>query len=121
MDQKTSKKIRKIITAGVIIALGLLLFKFLPISIWGKDILFDASGHISTAIFVLYVLWFFIDQNKPWRTPYLILSALALTVIALQRIIDSAHNDIGLLMGLLLGVVAIGVSQWDKIKGKIEF
>jgi len=107
--------------AGTVTAAGLLLFKYLPMSIWGRDILFDASGHIASAIFVLYVLWFFIDQNKQWRTPFFIFAAMVLIVISLQRIIDNAHNDIGLLLGLGLGLFAIGVSRWKIIKKRLKF
>lgn len=90
-------------------------------SIWGRDILFDASGHIAGAIFVLYVLWFFIDQNKQWRTPFFIFAAMVLIVISLQRIVDNAHNDFGLLGGLALGLLAIGVSQWPTLKKRLKF
>ena len=89
--------------------------------IWGDAILFDASAHISIAMFVLYILWFFIDQNKPWRIPFFVFSAIVLAIISLQRIITLAHNDTGLLLGLILGIIAIGASQWDAIREKIEF
>jgi hypothetical protein len=111
----------KILTAGTITAIGLLLFKYLPMSIWGRDILFDASGHIAWAIFVLYALWFFVDQNKSWHTPFFIFGAMVLMVIAFQRIADHAHNDIGLLGGLILGGVAIGVAEWTTLKHQLNF
>lgn len=112
---------KPILIAGAVTAAGLLLFKYLPMLIWGRDILFDASGHIAGAMFVLYVLWFFIDQNKRWRTPFFIFAAMVLMVISLQRIVDNAHNDIGLLLGLVLGLLAICASQWRAIKKKIQF
>ena len=99
---------------------GVLLFKDLPRCIWEHDILYVASGHIAGTMFVLYVLWFFIDQNKQWRAPFYIFSAMVLIVVSLQRIIDNAHNDIGLLLGLALGVVAIGASQWPTVKKKMK-
>ncbi len=111
----------KILTAAVVTAVGLLVFKYLPMSIWGREILFDASGHVASAIFVLYVLWFFIDQNKSWRMPFLIFSALVLFVIAVQRIIDNAHNDIGLLGGLALGLVAIAAAERKNVRKKLRF
>lgn len=114
-------KLKKIGIAGLVIFVGLLIFKYLPMRIWGKDILFDASAHIATAIFVLYILWFFVDQNKTWRIPYLIFAFLVLAIISLQRIITFAHNDVGLLLGLILGIVAIAISQWRRIKGKLDF
>jgi hypothetical protein len=111
----------ELLVAALITAVGLLLFKYLPMSIWGRGILFDASGHIASAVFILYVLWFFIDQNKSWRMPYFIVSAMALMVIAFQRIADNAHNDIGLLLGLTLGLIAIGASQWKKLSKRLKF
>lgn len=118
---RPSNHAKEILIAGAVTAVGLLLFKYLPMRIWGRDILFDASGHIASAIFVLYVLWFFIDQNKQWRTPFFIFAAMVLIVISLQRLLDNAHNDIGLLLGLGLGVLAIGASQWTAIKKQLKF
>jgi hypothetical protein len=46
-----------IATAGAITAVGLILLKYFPMSVWGEDILYDASGHIAIAVFILYVLW----------------------------------------------------------------
>lgn len=118
---KSSEQIQQIVIAGIVTVVGLLLFKYLPMSIWGRDILFDASGHVASAIFVLYVAWFFIDQNKSWRTPFFIFSAMVLIVISLQRIVDNAHNDIGLLLGLTLGIVAIGASRWKTVRKRLKF
>lgn len=118
---KKSEQFVQILIAGIVTIVGLLLFKYLPMSIWGKDILFDASGHVASAIFVLYILWFFIDQNKRWHIPFFIFSAMVLIVISFQRIADNAHNDIGLLLGLALGVVAIGVSRWGILKKRLRF
>ncbi len=121
MFHKSSGHLKPILIAGAVTVVGLLLFKYLPMSIWGRDILFDASGHIASAIFVLYVLWFFIDQNKQWRTPFFIFAAMVLIVISLQRIIDNAHNDIGLLLGLGLGVAGIAISQWKTVRKRLKF
>jgi hypothetical protein len=115
------EKIKKIFIVGIIISIGLILFKLLPMLIFGNDILFDASAHISIAIFVLYILWFFIDQNRSWRIPYFIFAFFVLTVISIQRIINNSHNDIGLLSGLVLGILGIGVAEWKKIKNKLDF
>lgn len=105
----------------MIIFAGLLLLKYLPMAIWGKDILFDASGHIASATLALYMLWFFVDQNKQWRIPFFIFAAMVLIVISLQRIVDNAHNDAGLLLGLMLGIIAIGASRWRIIKKRLRF
>jgi membrane-associated phospholipid phosphatase len=62
-----------------------------------------------------------IDQNKTWRIPFFIFSLVVLSIISLQRILVFAHNDIGLLLGFLLGAVAIIASQWQYIRNKIHF
>ncbi|MBC8465018.1 MAG: hypothetical protein H8D63_01415 [Parcubacteria group bacterium] len=122
MKKYTPKEnIRRLSTAGIVILVGLFLLKYIPMQLWGDAILFDASAHISIAMFVLYILWFFIDQNKSWRIPFFIFSLVILAIISLQRIITLAHNDTGLLLGLILSTVAIGTSQWDVIQKKIEF
>lgn len=110
-----------IITAAVVTGAGLLLFKYLPMSLFGRDILFDASAHIAWAVFVLYVLWFFVDQEKRLHTPFLIVSAMVLMVIAFQRLLDNAHNDIGLLGGFVLGLAAIGAAEWATVKKRLNF
>lgn len=112
---------KRIIIASLIIFFGLILFKFIPMQNYGKDILWDASSHISIAILVMYLIWFFVDQSKQLRIPYLMICLLVLFIISIQRIIENAHNDIGLLKGFLLGMTAILISYWDKIKSQIDW
>jgi NADH:ubiquinone oxidoreductase subunit 2 (subunit N) len=121
IHKRTRQQIKILVTAGLIMFLGLLVFKLIPMLIWGNDILFDASAHITIAIFVLYTLWFFIDQNQQWRIPYFIFSGLVLFIISIQRIMVSAHNDVGLLAGLIISLFAIYISQNKKINKKLEF
>lgn len=102
-------------------ALGLAIFKFIPMEIWGRDILFDASAHLTITSFVLYTIWFFIDQNKNWHTPFFVFCALVLSVIAFQRIEANAHNDVGLLLGLLVSIVSIGIAERNNLKRKFRF
>ncbi len=116
-----NKKILSLIIAAIVMALGLILFKYVPMSIFGKDILFDASMHITIAVFILYVIWYFIDQNKQWRMPYLVLALAVVVVIAVQRIISNAHNDLGILMGLLISLLAIVLSRWSYFHDKFNF
>lgn len=113
--------VRNILVAGFFMALGALLFKYLPMKIWGDDILFDASMHIISTSFILYILWFFIDQNKDWHTPYFIFGALILFVISSQRLLIDAHSDVGLGIGILISVISIGIAEWGSIKNKIQF
>ncbi len=120
---KNNKKdnLRKILTAALFMGLGALLFKVLPMKIWGSEILFDASFHLMLTFLVLYILWFFIDQNKDWHISYFLFSALVLFIVAVQRIIDNAHNDVGLLLGLVISLVSIGVAERRNLKNKIKF
>ncbi len=118
---KKEAQVKKIILTFVFMLIGLYLFKWYPMSIYGKDILYDASAHIVFASFIMYALYFFIDQNKSWRVPYFIFSLAILMVISFQRIKDNAHNDIGLLLGFLIALISIGISNWDIVKRKIDF
>jgi len=100
---------------------GLLIFKFFPMYLSGREILFDASMHIVVASFILYVLWFFIDQNKTWTTPYFIFCSAVLLIIGVQRILINAHSDVGILLGLIISIISVGISRWRTIRGKISF
>ena len=100
---------------------GLFLLKYIPMEIYGADILFDASGHIVGTCFILYVFYFFIDQNKNWRTPFFIFSFAVLMVISFQRIEANAHNDFGLLLGFLVSIISISIPNWRELKRKINF
>jgi len=115
------EELKHIIIAGFVTIIGLIIFKLIPMYLYGKDILFDASAHIAIAIFVLYIGWFFINKNKSWKLPYFILSFFVLTIFALQRIVTQNHNDIGLLMGLFVGVISITISEWKYLHNKIRF
>ncbi len=119
--KKTKKQLVSLIICLLIMTLGLILLKFIPMKIFGREILFDASMHITAAVFTLYVIWYFVDQNIKWKIPYLIFSALVITIVAINRILNNAHNDIGLLMGLILSCLAIITSRWDYFRGKLKF
>jgi|SRR3989344_3336873 len=121
VKKRVFDQVKEIIIAGIVIGVGLILLKYIPMYIYGEDILFDASAHIAWMIFFLYVIWFFIDQDKSWRIPFLILSAGILTVISIQRILTNNHNLYGLFLGFLIGIIGIGISQWRVIKNKIDF
>ncbi len=118
--KKTTKQFMNIVICFVLMSIGLLLFKFLPMQIWGQDILFDASMHIVIAMFALYTLWFFIDQNKSWRIPYFFFSIIVLTIISIQMILVQAHNDVGLLLGFAIGTVSIIISQGMRLIHKLR-
>jgi hypothetical protein len=106
---------------AIIMAIGLILFKYIPMAIYGKDILFDASSHIVWTSFALYIGWFFVDQKKSWRIPYFVFSAMVLTIMGIQRIIAQQHNEIGLMLGLGIAGLAIAIPRWKEFKGGIQF
>jgi len=117
----TQSKLGALTKAGSVMVIGLILFKLIPMEIFGKDIKYDASAHITITMFLLYTIWFFIDQNKSWRTVFLIFGLVVLSIVAIQRILVDAHNDVGLLGGLLLSVFAIVYSQKKYFKDKFRF
>ena len=121
MQKLTKRKIRSLAICLVIMAFLLFLFKFLPMRFFGQDILFDASMHIVVASFVLYLGWFFIDKNKSWKIPYFIFAIFVLLVISIQRISANAHNDIGLLGGVIISIISIVISNWHYFHNKISF
>jgi hypothetical protein len=121
MKPHTEKQIRWILLTGLIMILGLILFKYLPMRIYGNDILFDASAHIIGACFVLYVFWFFVDQNKNLRIMYLIFSLAVLIVISIQRIVTLNHDEYGLMLGFVIAVVAIAVPRLKEVKKNFKF
>ena len=120
-DLSFREKVLSLVIAAVIMILGLLLFKFIPMSLFGRDILFDASMHLTFTIFALYVVWYFIDQNRNWRIPYFVFAVAVVIIVSVQRIFTNAHNDLGLLAGLIVSVVAIIVSRWKYFHNKFEF
>ncbi len=115
------RKIRNVFLTLILMIAGLVFLKFIPMEVYGYDILFDASAHFVIVAFVLYAIYFFIDQNKSWRIPYFVFAFVVLGVVSIQRININAHNDIGLLLGLLIVVFSIGISHWMDIRGKIDF
>lgn len=118
---KIKEQIKKILISGIAIFIGLLIFKNLPMLIWGPDILFDASRHVALTIWGFYVLWFFIDQNKKWRIPYFIFAAAVTIIMAIQRIIAKQHNEIGVLLGMAVGLSGIALAERKSLKGKFIF
>jgi heme/copper-type cytochrome/quinol oxidase subunit 4 len=105
----------------LLMVLGLFLFKLIPIIIFGSDILFDASAHITIACFFLYVIYLGIEKNTSWRIPYFIFAFAVIVIVSVQRIIINAHNDIGLLIGFIISIISIMLPRWKKIKNKFSF
>lgn len=120
-DYRKRMQARWLIWTAIIMLIGLFFLKVIPMEMYGEDILFDASAHITITTFILYFMWFFIDQNKSWRIFYLVFSLIVLTLVALQRIVAEKHDDVGLMLGFVLSVVAILAPRWKQIKNNFEF
>lgn len=118
---KAKRQVKWIFLTGIIMILGLVLLKYLPMEIYGKDILFDASSHVVWTIFIIYIGWFFVDQNKSFRVFYLILSTGIVVVISLQRIIANEHNEVGIILGLLVAFLGIVIPRWKEFWKQIKF
>lgn len=121
MKKSMKRKIESIFICLVMMFFGLLIFKFLPMKLFGNEILFDASMHVVLASFVLYVAWYFVDQNKSWRIPYFIFAVFVLFIIGVQRVLVNAHNDLGLLLGIIISITSIVISDWSYFHNKISF
>lgn len=118
---KKEQQIRELFFTLFLMIIGLILFKYIPMYLFGENILFDASMHIVLASFILYVLYFFVDQNKSWRIPYFIFALAVLIIISVQRIISNAHNDLGLLVGFVISIISIIIPRWKELNKKFKF
>jgi len=121
MKPHVKKQLKWLCWTLIINIIGLILLKYLPMWIYGKDILFDASSHIAWTGFLLYFLWFFVDQNKSWRVPYFILSGVILVFMAIQRVIAGQHNEVGVILGALVISLAILVPRFKEFKKRLDF
>lgn len=100
---------KRIIKTFFIMTLGVIFLKFIPMVLYGNDILFDASLHIVGFSFLLYLLYFQI--NKEYRYVYFGFCLIVLLIVGIHRIINYEHNQIGLILGLLISLVAIYFSH----------
>jgi len=105
----------------VLMIVGLALFKYLPMYLFDSNILYDASYHVLFTILLLYILWFFIAQKKSWRIPYFIFSGALIIIVSLQRIIAQEHNEVGIILALLIGAISIVIPRWKEFMGGVKF
>lgn len=117
----TKQQLRWIFWTAIIMVIGLILLKYIPMAIYGKNILFDASSHVVLTSLGLYILWFFIDQKKSWRIPYFIFAGGLLIIISIQRIIAQQHNEVGIVLGLAVAGISIIIPRWKEFKGGVKF
>ena len=119
--ERRQKQVAKIAHVGSLMIIGLYLFKYIPMKIWGSDILSDASFHIAFSFFLLYIVWFFIDQNKKWHVPFFVISGVIIAVVSFDRIAATAHNGAGLLLGIVISLVSILWVERKNLKQTFDF
>ncbi len=101
-------KFKHIIYTAILSIIGILLFKILPMRLFGENILFDASRHLITLSFGLYFLYYlFIQYRESWKLSYIIFSSMILGVVAVQRIIAGEHDEYGVLLGFAVSAFSI--------------
>lgn len=105
----------------VIVISGLILFKYIPMYLYGEDILYDASSHVIWTTWGLYIAWFFIDQKKSWRIPYFIFAGAIVIIMSIQRIIAQEHNEVGVILALVIAAIAIVAPRWNEFKQEVDF
>ncbi|MGY4884848.1 MAG: hypothetical protein ACP5NZ_04695 [Nanobdellota archaeon] len=120
-DNHVKKQLIWIFWTTIIVVVGLIIFKYLPMYLYGEDILYDLSSHVIWTIWGLYIVWFFIDQKKSWRIPYFILAGAVVIIMSIQRIIARQHNEIGVILAIVVGGLAIVVPRWKELTKGVEF
>ena len=105
----------------ILIIIGLIIFKYLPMYLFDKNILYDASSHVLFIILALYILWFFIDQKKSWRIPYFVFAGALIIIISIQRIIAQKHNEVGIVLALIIGAFSILIPRWKEFMRGVKF
>ncbi|HOF43824.1 MAG TPA: hypothetical protein PLE51_01720 [Candidatus Pacearchaeota archaeon] len=121
LNTKTEQQLIWISYTAILMVIGLIFFKYLPMYLSEGNILYDASYHVLFTILLLYILWFFIDQKKSWRIPYFIFSGVLIIIVSLQRIIAQEHNEVGIILALLIGAVSIIIPRWKEFMGGVKF
>ncbi len=121
MKLHTKQQLLWITYTALLMAIGLILFKYIPQSISGKEILYDASYHVVFIILALYILWFFVDQKKSWRIPFFVFAGALIIIVSLQRVIAQEHNEVGIVLALIIGVFSIIIPRWKEFMGGIKF
>jgi len=100
-----TKRVEMLGETIILMAVGLIIFKFIPELIWGDKILYDASLHLVFLSMILYIIYLTIEHTH-LKHFYFIFSAIIITAMGIQRIFQGAHN----LAGLILGLVIAGIS-----------
>jgi membrane-associated phospholipid phosphatase len=121
MNQHIKKQIKWLCWTFILNVIGLIIFKYIPMHIYGKDILFDASSHVAWTGFGLYFIWFFVDQNKSWRIPFFILSGVILIFMSIQRILEHQHNELGIMLGFFVIGLAIIIPRFKEFRKRLKF
>ncbi len=113
MKQKLgiTKKVESLGLAILVMGGGLILFKLIPMLIWGKNILFDASMHVIIASLILYIVYLPIEHNKHLKFSYVLFSIIVLVFVGVQRYSVYEHNLFGIALGLLISFAGILIAK----------
>lgn len=120
-DNHIKKQLTWILWTTIIMLAGIILLKYIPMYLYGEDILHDASNHVLWAIWGLYIAWFFVDQKKSWRIPYFVFAGAVVIIISVQRIIANQHNEVGIILALVIAWLAIVAPRWGEFSKEVEF
>jgi len=107
---------KKIPIVAFLMFLFILIFKYFPMFLFGNDILFDASLHITITIFILYLIYLLIYRKKEFRFPYFLMCFSILLAVSVQRISVGAHSIIGISLGILISLTSIILANWKYVK-----
>lgn len=107
------KKIISIFICFFIMVIGLGLFKYLPMQVYGENILFDASAHVVWTSFLLYTFWLVVEKHNKLRIPFFVVAWVVLVAISMERLIIGAHNLIGVALGFGISFIAVAISRWN--------
>lgn len=119
--QKRKDQILSLIICFMVMLVGIVTLKFIPERLFGADITFDASLHVTATIFILYTLYFFVDQNIVWRYIYVVGGIVLTAVIAIERIVAGAHDSYGVMLALGISLGGIILSRWSFFKKRLTF
>ncbi len=90
-------------------AVFLILFKYYPMDLFGEDILFDASMHVTVTIFFLFSIWMFVPR-KIYGKYFLSFATFIVLLMSIQRIMVGKHDYIGVSLGVILSCFSIWLS-----------
>ena len=78
----------------------------------------DPALYYNNNIPILLHLLDYVNQRE---IPYFIFSGVLIIIVSLQRIIAQEHNEVGIILALLIGAVSIIIPRWKEFMGGVKF